>query len=78
MRRNHLELDAVFRTGREARLAGADFFHGNPHVTAKVPIKEVQQFEDWQALCRAWSAGWLKGDAGRTESVQRLLQLRFW
>jgi hypothetical protein len=71
------ELQAIQQQGAAARKADASYF-GNPHLFAQVPIDTPDQLIAWSDLCNAWSAGWLQEDAGRDESIQRLMQLRYW
>lgn len=63
------DLDGIARNGARARARGVGYFD-NPHLLAD---PESVPLEDWLRLSSAWAAGWLKEDAGRTESVQRLL-----
>jgi hypothetical protein len=67
-----LTFDEVRQRGANARRLTLPFFSNPFHRRNDLP------FEEWVARCSAWSAGWIQEDAGRTESLKRLLRLRLW
>jgi len=68
------DLEGIARNGARARARGFGYFE-NPHLLAD---PDRVRLEELFVLASAWWAGWLKEDAGRTESIHRMLAQRFW
>ena len=64
-------LDGITSSGAQARARGASYFD-NPHHVSEVP------FDQWTAMVDAWSAGWLREDAGRDSQLQALARVPYW
>lgn len=71
------DLDGITARGVAARQAGASF-HDNPFYFSTVPVNTPEQFDAWAGLCMAWSAGWLKEDAGRDKQLFRMMSMKCW
>ena len=67
----------LYRQGEAARRAGKGF-HDNPVYFASADLATPQQLLEWNDCCLAWSAGWMKEDAGRDQGLQQLLEVRYW
>lgn len=65
------DLEGIFKRGVAARQAGASFYD-NPFYFASGSL------EEWSECCGAWSAGWIKEDAGRDEVLARRLLQKNW
>lgn len=65
------DIDGIFARGVAARQAGKTFDE-NPFYFASGSL------EEWFECCAAWSAGWVKEDAGRDHALAARLRQRVW
>jgi hypothetical protein len=70
------DLEGIARSGALARQRGISF-HSNPHYSALMGETEADMLE-WNDVANAWSAGWLREDAGRDKEIARLMLMRYW
>lgn len=65
------DLDGIIKRDVAARQAGASCYD-NPCYFASGSL------EEWSECCQAWSAGWIKEDAGRDQVLARRLWEKSW
>ncbi len=65
------DMEGIEARGVAARQAGKSFYE-NPFYFASGSL------EEWFECCAAWSAGWLKEDAGRDEAIARKSYQMYW
>ena len=68
--------DGLRIAGISARRAGHSYYE-NPMLTALVPLQTIEQLLDWHDLSCAWAEGWISEDAGRDQSLCKVLSIRW-
>lgn len=65
------DFEGIYKRGIAARQAGVSFYE-NPFYFASGSL------EEWFECCSAWSAGWIKEDAGRDQGLARKQWEKYW